>query len=136
MTALKPFASLTLAGLLIASTLFGLVAWISPINPQEAAFNWGLRIGSLIVFPASLIGLIYLLSRPESVPDFLAKLSKPRIGRGGVLFVFDCAARDGWAWIDVYYQNRYTNPANVTVALQPSQNFVMKRNDIEPALFT
>ena len=136
MTALNSFTSIALAALLIISILVGLVAWMSPINPQEAMFNWGLRLGSLVAFPASLIGLIYLHSRPESVPDFLAKLDKPRIGRGSVLFVFDCAARNGWAWINVHYQNRFSNPANVTVALLPSQNFMMKRHDIEPVLFT
>jgi hypothetical protein len=133
---MKAFASIALAGLLIASALFGLIAWLSEVNPREPALSWTIRVASVIAFPASLAGLIYLHSRPESVPDFLAKLNNLRFGRGGVLFVFECSAKNGWAWIDVHYQNRFAKPANVTVAILPSQNFVMKRNDIEPALFT
>lgn len=133
---MRGVTSILLAGLLVVSTLFGLVAWLSPINPRESTFNWTVRIASAVIFPASLAALIYLHSRPEKVPDFLSKRKNLRIGRGGVVFVFDAAARDGWAWIEVYYQNRFANRGNVTIALTPSQNLFMKRNDIEPALFT
>jgi hypothetical protein len=133
---MKTFASITFTALLLVSAILGLIGWLSPIKPQEATFNWVVRIASAVVFPVSLVGLIYLASRPESVPDFLSQLRGPRIGRGGVLFVFECAARDGWTWIDIHYQNRFTNPANVTVAFTPSQNFLTKRNDIDPIAVT
>jgi len=128
---MRTFASISLSVLLVASALLGLIVWLSPINPGEAAFGWSIRIAAAVIFPASLIGLVVLASRPEKVPDFLAELPKPRMGRGGVLFVIDCAARDGWAWIDIHYQNRFANPAVVTVGFIPSQNFLMKRNEID-----
>jgi hypothetical protein len=122
--------------LLPVSAIGGIIVWVSSINPYSPTFSWTLRIASLVVFPGSLAGLFYLASLPESVPDFLSRLREPRIGRDGVLFVFECAARDGWTWIDIHYQNRYTNSAQVSVAFTPSQNFLMKRNDIDPIAVT
>jgi hypothetical protein len=131
---MRLLATSVLTVLLLVSFLWGLIAWLSPINPHEATFGWGVRIATAAIFPASLVALIAILARPETVPDFLDKLKQPRIGRGGVLFVFDCQARDSWAWIDIHYQNRYTQPAEVTVGIEPSQNFLMTRNEIEPVL--
>jgi len=131
---MKPYVGLLLTLIILLSTLFGLVSWMSAINPAEAALGWTMRIASAILFLASLGGLIVLAKAPESVPDFLDALGKPRMGRGGVLFVFGCAARDGMAWLDVHYQNRFDKPANVAVAVQPSQNFTMSRNEIDPVL--
>jgi hypothetical protein len=129
---MRQFLGPFLAIVLIVSTLVGMIAWMSAINPREPALGWGLRIATAILFPASLIALVALALRKESVPDFLSKLRQPRMGRGGVIFAFDCIVRDGWASIEIHYQNRFSNPANVFVTLAPSRSFTMTRNRIEP----
>jgi hypothetical protein len=120
--------------LVIVSSIFGMVSWMSAINPREATFDWTVRIATAIVFPASLFGLIVLLMQPESVPDFLGRVKARRIGRGGIVFAFECIARDEWASVEIHYQNRFPKPANVAVAVQPSQGFTMQRNKIDPIL--
>ena len=123
-----------LAILLVLSALFGMVSWMSAISPREAGMNWSVRIATAIIFTTSLIGLIALAKKPESVPDFLGELKRPRMGRGGIVFVFDCVARDNCAFLEIHYQNRHAKSANVVVAVQPAQNFTMSRNNIEPVL--
>jgi len=120
--------------LVLASAPIGMIGWMSEINPREPAVSWTIRIATAILFPTSLIGLVALAMKPETVPDFLGQLKQPRMGRGDIVFVFDCIARDGWACLEIYYQNRYSKAANVAVAVQPSQNFTMSRNKIDPVL--
>ncbi len=131
---MKQFIGLSLTLILVLSTLGGGVSWLSPINAAEPTFSWTVRIATAILFPVSLVGLIVMAAQPESVPDFLEALGKRRMGRGGVLFVFDCVARDRLAWLEIHYQNRFDKPAYVAVAVQPSQNFTMARNEIDPVL--
>jgi len=114
----------------VLSTLFGLIAWMTPATGPEATFRWSVRIGTAVLGPLSLLVLFLFALKPDPVPDLFAKISGPHFGRDGVLFAFKIAPRDGICWLTIHYQNRFANRANMVVLVQPSQNFLLSRNDI------
>ncbi len=114
----------------ILSFLFGLMAWLTPAVGPEAGFRWTIRISTVIAGPLSLLILFVLTLKPDPVPDFFADVSLPHFGRDGVLFAFEVIAKEHVCWLTVHYQNRFANRAVLTVAVQPSRDFLMSRNDI------
>ena len=127
---IKSAISLLCVIVCIASVFFGLIAWLIPAVGPEATFSWSIRIASVVLGPLSLLILVVWALKPDPVPDFLAEISGPYFGRGGVLFAFEVVVRQGACWMTIHYQNRFANRAIVVAVVQPSQSFLGSRNDI------
>jgi len=106
------------------------MAWMTPVVGPEATFRWSIRIGAVVLGPLSLLILFILALKPDPVPDFLANVSLAQFGRGGALFAFELVVKERVCWLAIHYQNRFAKRAVVTVAVQPSQNFLMSRNEM------
>jgi hypothetical protein len=117
---------------LLASVIWGLIAWMTPAAGTEAAFRWSVRIGACILGPVSLFVLVANAVKADRLPDFLWEIPGRRFGRGGVIFAFEVASRDGLCWMRLHYQNRFDGRAEVAVLLMPSQGFLLEKSQIEP----
>jgi hypothetical protein len=129
---LKSLLCLACVVTLIASVMWGLIAWISPAAGPEATFRWSVRIGACVLGPLSLILLVVLAVKADRLPDFLWRVPGRHFGRGGVVFAFQVAPKDGVCWVKVHYQNRFEKGAQLSVLIRPSKGFISGPSEIEP----
>jgi hypothetical protein len=67
--------------------------------------------------------LILAKMRKEILPDFLSEINKKYFERNGFCFAFQPEVIDGFSRMNIFFQNRYSNPCIGVVSLEPL-NFV------------
>lgn len=123
-------SALLLAGIF---GFFSIAMWL----PSHVVLThvWVLRI----VFPAVLFGLIFIALRGkrgvDRAPDFLASMFQSRQECNGLCFACDLDVRDGVAFLDVYFQNRYGRPCKATVQVMLNVNFTVRPTSLVHATF-
>lgn len=87
----------------------------------RAAIGYGFlpSAASLLVAAASAVGIWKLNAKADLAPDFLARLSGKYFDGGGFCFHLVPFPKEFPRGVRVYFQNRYQNPCDASIAFRP-----------------
>jgi hypothetical protein len=109
------------------------------IGGGVAFFAWGaapplnskvVAVCSGAIAVAALGLVIWAQFRRDKVPDFLRPLVGSFFERGGLCFALRPEAKNGRCVMEVWFQNRHTEPCHGSIAIRPSIKFLLNRNQL------
>jgi hypothetical protein len=103
--------------LFIITLLTGLAYWIGDGPPTRTTYIMR------SVTPVVTIALAWLLlwdgRYKDLIPDKLSGISRNIFERDGLCFAVTIAVEDGICWLEIYYQNRYSNTCRCHILVRP-----------------
>jgi hypothetical protein len=102
---------------MIVATIAAFLAWSDTDEADPP--TWRGRVAAPAV--AAGVGALLLRNalRKDVLPDLLARRVRGYFERDGLSFAFVPTVRDGVCWMQLYFQNRYTNPCRADVVMRP-----------------
>lgn len=120
-------AEAVVALLFIVLSIAAAVGWTTP---EHFVVNGLLTAGALASF--SLLVYAMLRKDKDKAPDFLHRLvGNDFFERDGFTFALVPRPQDGVCQMAILFQNRYSEPCEAQVVIQPSRQFFMNRRPIQ-----
>jgi hypothetical protein len=89
--------------------------------------DWAWAIGLPLAALGCLAWLLWGHFRKDRAPDFLRQSFGRYFERDGFCFAITCSTEGIRAFLDLYYQNRYSRPSQARVVVRPSRGFWLNR---------
>lgn len=121
----------TLALLVAACVLAGLMAWMPSMTNQVSTVTWWFRIGCPALAIVVLCPLIWAQTRKDKAPDFLARVTRRYYERDGFCFAIVPQVTAGNCAIQIYFQNRYDRPCSAQILIRGRTSLFAGRPDVK-----
>lgn len=105
-----------------------IIAGLSWTVDQPDVREWNLRIGSLVVIGLALSFYLALALRRDRAPDYLRRIVGTAFTKDGFAFAFSLVSAKGVAYLQIDYQNQFSQPCRAEIALQPGSSFTAGRS--------
>jgi len=105
---------------LILSAIASVFIWAGAGIPSTPIV-WGLRVGLPALTVVTIIVLALAPRRKDIAPDFLRRLLGKPFEKDGVCFSILPTSKDGTAYLNIVFQNRYASPCTFHFVIYPRE---------------